>query len=499
MHSEGGIMKITRIVKGVLATSMLTVVAAPAFAQDTPAPAEEAAPTAEDIAAQTAFLAAQVEALQAQIEALKKQVAGAAPSWKGAPQWADSGAGWSFKPKGFVQFDAGYVSIPGPTRSGTIGGLNYNNLGFDSRARRLVFGAEGTMPGGFAYKVEFNLAQGTVDYEDITLSWQKPGSPIIVTVGNMYPLSSLESMTSSRLGSMMERSQFTDAFVYNRRLGATLGYVNPTGDLSVTAGIFSTEINENPATFDRTGWQLAGRTVWSPKWGETQLHLGVNAQYRKAKRDIQNVQYRARPATQITDQRFVDTGLIAADGDTTLGAELAAIHGPIHAVAEAQKIWVRGYAPGKTFGANNGVNGAAFYTGDPSFWSAYGEVGFYLTGESRGYKGGRWDRTKVLHPVDQGGWGAFQINGRIDYVNLNDATGSGAALAAPNYVNGGRETEYQASLIWNPIDYIRLMAEYSRHHVNGGPRATTIDPSPGFALDKDYDFNSIAMRAQVEF
>ena len=32
----------------------------------------------------------------------------------------------------------------------------------------------------------------------------------------------------------------------------------------------------------------------------------------------------------------------------------------------------------------------------------YFEVGYYLTGESRGYKGGKWDRTKVLNPFDKG-------------------------------------------------------------------------------------------------
>lgn len=488
----------TNILATLLATTLLSATAMPAFAQEPAPAAEEATPSAEDIASRTAFLAAQVEALQAQIEALKKQMSGSTPSWKGAPQFGDS-SGWTFKPKGFAQFDAGYVSIPGPTRAGTIDGLNYNNLGFNARSRRLVIGAEGTMPGGFAYKVEFNLAQGQVDYEDITLSWQKAGSPLQITVGNMYPLSSLESMTSSRLGSMMERAQFTDAFVYNRRLGATVGYVDPAGLYSVTAGIFGTEINENPATFNRTGWQLAGRAVWSPKWNDTQLHLGLNAQYRKTKRDAQNVQYRARPATQITDQRFVDTGTIAADGDTTIGAELAAIHGPIHAVGEAQKVWVRGHDITDTFGPNNGVALAPFYSGDPSFWSAYGEVGFYLTGETRGYKGGRWDRTKVLHPIDQGGWGAFQVNGRVDYVNLNDGTGKTTTTGVSTFVNGGRQMEYQASLIWNPIDYIRLMAEYTHHHVNGGPRANAIDGTTGPTVDRSFNYDSIAMRAQVEF
>ena len=58
--------------------------------------------------------------------------------------------------------------------------------------------------------------------------------------------------------------------------------------------------------------------------------------------------------------------------------------------------------------------------GNPSFCGGYFEVGYFLTGETRAYKGGKWDRTKVLKPFNEGGWGAIQINGRVDYVDLSD-------------------------------------------------------------------------------
>ena len=67
----------------------------------------------------------------------------ATPSWKGAPQWEDKDAGFSFKPRGALQLDAGYVGFPdGKNLNGTVGGLAYNNLGFNTRARRIVFGAD---------------------------------------------------------------------------------------------------------------------------------------------------------------------------------------------------------------------------------------------------------------------------------------------------------------------------------------------------------------------
>src|SRR5215210_6475220 len=130
----------------------------PAFAQEPPAaqqePTEpdtsdatadraiaEAAPV-DDAAAKIELLQAQVEALQEALEGVKAQMAKATPSWKGGPQLEDKDAGFSFKPKGFMQFDAGFVGYPdGNELRGTVGGLNFANLGFNTRARRIVFGA----------------------------------------------------------------------------------------------------------------------------------------------------------------------------------------------------------------------------------------------------------------------------------------------------------------------------------------------------------------------
>ena len=111
--------------------------------------------------------------------------------------------------------------------------------------------------------------------------------------------------------------------------------------------------------------------------------------------------------------------------------------------------------------------------GNPSFWGGYAELGYYLTGETRGYKGGKFDRTKVLHPFNEGGWGAVQLNARVDYLNLTDRVdGSSTRLAAPFYVNGGKQIGYQLSAIWNPTDYVRFMAQYGHIDVTGGPRGS---------------------------
>ena len=259
-------------------------------------------------------------------------------------------------------------------------------------------------------------------------------APLQISVGNFYPYSSLETMTSSRLGSMLERASFTDAFNYNRRLGIGLQCSDKATDsYLIQAGIFSTPIND--ATFTRTGWQASLRALYTPTLGSTRLHVGANFQHRSNNQESMGQQYRTRPLTQITDQRFIDTGTLASKGDDTVGLEFAAIHKSLHVAAEAQKVWVRHAFNAAELAATNGdpddndvATGTAL-NGNPSFLGGYFELGYFLTGETRAYKGGKWDRTKVQKPFNKGGWGALQINGRVDYVDLEDRVDSSSGLA----------------------------------------------------------------------
>jgi len=522
------------LVAVLLAGSALAV-AAPAYAQDRqpqsapaqPDPSDATANAAianaqgvDDAQAKIKLLEAQVEALQASIEQIKTNMVKATPSWKGAPQWDDKDAGFTFKPKGLIQWDAGYNGFPGGDElRGTVGGLNFANLGWNSRARRLTIGADGTLPGGFRYSAEFNFAQAAVDFEDIFIAYDFKNSPFTAQIGHIYPFSSLETMTSSKYTSFMERAGITDAFNYNRRLGIAFTANDKKADSWIfQAGIFNEPINN--ANFTRTGWQASVRGVYSPKLGSTRLHVGANYQHRENTRESLAQNYQERPLNQLTDQRFISTGNIASNGDDIAGVELGAIFKSLHFAAEGQKVWVRHAYDAADIAALNGEAGtndaipagAVALNGNPSFWGGYAELGYYLTGETRGYKNGRWDRTKVLHPWNEGGWGALQLNARVDYVNLNDRVdGSSTSVAAPFYVNGGQQLGYQASVIWNPMDYVRFMAQFGHIDVTGGPRASVaqVGPPPVAGIfpvgtttpanKRKYGVDTLGMRAQVDF
>ena len=89
--------------------------------------------------------------------------------------------------------------------------------------------------------------------------------------------------------------------------------------------------------------------------GANQLHFGANFQHREFQSNNgatvaasagqpstnQLARYRARPFTQLTDQRFVDTGNFAAKSDNIIGLEAAGIFKSLHVAAEGQYLTAR--------------------------------------------------------------------------------------------------------------------------------------------------------------
>lgn len=471
-----------------------TLLGAAALVSPVAGHAQETDASPADAAAQIEFMQAQIEAMQKQLDELKKVTKTNTPTWKGAPEFAGDN-GWKFKLRGRLQYDVGYVENPNDA-------VATKNLGFNSRARRLRLGAEGSFPGGFNYKAEVDFANNNaLGYGDVLLSYAPSGKPWSVTIGNHETFQSLEQITSSRFVNFLERAQMNEAFGHGRRLGISGGYASLDGVFRVNAGVFNETLGAT--NFDNDDWLFGARATYSPQAFGGMLHVGANFQHREFQSNTQNFQYRNRPFVQTTDIRFVDTGAVAASSDNVYGVELAGIFKSLHFASEAQWAKVNAVTPADVVDGLDSVAGATRYAGNPGYFSAYGEVGYWLTGETRGYKNGAWDRTKVLSPFDKGGWGAFGINARYDYLDLRDrvATGTPAtSFAAPNFVNGGTQTGYLLSLIWQPIDYVRFTAQYTRAEIEGGPRAATVVPlSTDPAADREYNLDVFALRAQFDF
>jgi phosphate-selective porin OprO/OprP len=440
-----------------LATTMLCL----------PATAHAQAMTADEASALRAELAAlrtQVERLEARLDAADAGSPGASPSasapapaasaapvttWKGAPEIGNAD-GWSFKPRGRVQIDVAGIDTPGAT--GARGGLK-------TEFRRVYLGVDGKIPGGFSYRVEADLASNDVELTDVYLTYG-PG-PLSVTAGQIKPFWSLDEMTSDLFTSVMERAAFTQAFGFERRLGLSAQYKGKA--FLAQAGVFGDNANDLLDDANNS-FGVDGRAVWMPKFGDTQLHLGGSAHWRDFNDSAATTRYRARPFAHTTDVRLVDTGAIAATGERGLGLEAALLSGPFHAAGET--FWQTVRRPGLP---------------DPTFFGGYAEVGMVLTGESRTYKDGAFDRLKPSSPITAGGIGAFEVNARYDHLDLNDAG-----------IAGGRQRAALVGLVWAPIDYVRITANYGRLWIDDARIATA-------AGDRDYSADTFGLRTQIDF
>ena len=438
------------------------LIGATGLAFSVPARAQQ---SAADLAAELAAMRAKIESLEAKVKELEggqAKAAAAVPSWRGAPQFEDKQAGWSFKVRGRLQYDLAHVGSPR--------GVSDPGLGFSNELRRGRIGVEGTIPGGFGYRAELDFADNDVEVTDAYLSYQA-SKELGLVIGQHNNFQSLEELTSSLSTSFMERAAFTDAFGFERRVGLSGTYAR--GDLIASAGVFTDNISDLAAGNEGFGdenksYSVDGRLVYAPKLGDTQLHLGGSAHLRDTgdvRRTAITTRYRQRPFVHTTDTRFIGTPPLRVEEETSYGLEAAMIHGPLHAAGEVH--WLTA----DTIEA--GVR--------PTFFGGYAELGYFLTGETRGYRGGRFDRTKVLRPLGKGGVGAFQINLRYDHLDLSD-----------DGIIGGKQAGYAASLIWIPQDHVRFLLNYGRLIYEDAVIAAA-------GGDRDYGIDVMGARAQIDF
>ncbi|GGE05480.1 hypothetical protein GCM10011515_26260 [Tsuneonella deserti] len=465
-------MTTTRLSLSAAALAMAIGWTVPVSAQDASVAQELAA-----MRAQMAAMSSRIDTLETQLAAARAQAqeatvaanaatasaasataAAAAPpaaqvAWKGAPEWS-SESGWSFKPRGRMQFDAGTVSSPR--------GINDASLGFGSELRRAYIGFDGKIPGGFGYRAEIDVAGSSVEVTDLFLTYQA-SKEVGLTVGQHKPFWGLEEMTSDLFPSFTERAAMNTAFGFERRLGASAAYSK--GDVLLQGGVFTDNVADLNND-ENNSMSVDGRAVFAPKLGAGQLHLGASAHYHDLNDSAASVRYRVRPFIHTSDVRFIDTGNIGAVSELGYGLEAAYIRGPFHGAAEGH--WQQVNRPGALV--------------DPTFFGGYVEAGMFLTpGDTRGYKGGAFDRVKPNSPLGKGGFGALQVNLRYDYLDLIDAG-----------IVGGRQNGYELGLVWTPTDYTRFLLNY-------GHMVYSDAALPAAGGDRDYSVDALGMRAQLDF
>lgn len=383
-----------------------------------PARAQAPEPTGDPVVDRLNALEARVRQLEARNAELERQAASPpveAPKTEAkenepikfgwAPTLSDGKGDFTFKPRGVIEADYGVFN----ERSG---GYDYND---GTAFRRARIGLEGTAMKIFNYRIEVDFAGNQVALTDAYLQYAGV-EDLLITAGQHKAPFGLESNNSDNYNVFLERGMFTNAFGNagaERRIGLSAAWA-PKDDLNLAVGLFgdneSISRSSGAPVTDAPDESLGAnaRLTWEPVLKEGRiLHVGASGYYRTGLKsgDVADaVRLSDRPNVRIDNGNIADSGVVTgAESLRYAGAEAAAVFGPVTLAGEYGRLWVD--RPGLF---------------DPTFDGFYVYATWFLTGETRPFRNGNFDRVKPKASLGKGGAGAFELALRYDRLDLSD-------------------------------------------------------------------------------
>ncbi len=249
-----------------------------------------------------------------------------------------------------------------------------------------------------------------------------------------------------------------------------------------TTGAIHSASSTNPdGTTEQLGAtaRVAGQVV---SGNDYSLHLGADAEFliippHNLVDNSFTLTLSDRPELRIDPTVIITTDAMSGVSSAQVySAEAAATYGPL-------------FFQGEYFWYNVARNNLP---GLPSlqFNGGYAQASFVLTGETHHYIASEAAYGGIIpaNPFSLwgGGWGAWEIAGRVSTMNLNDQLGT------TNGVAGGQQTIYTAGLNWYVNGNVRFMFDYLHGNI-----AKQISPTNNG--DAGARFDAFAMRTQVAF
>lgn len=378
----------------------------------------QTAPTAEDYARlveRLSKLEAKIDALESEKEKLSQDL-----DWKTerlekvenraalaaqpgvAPTYSDPSGSFKFKLRGVIDADAVVFNE-------RRGDYNYNNgTGF----RRARLGFEGDAFKDFKWRIEADFAGNVVALQDAYVQYVGI-KPLTITIGQHKAPYGLESNNSDNYNTFIERGQFSNAFGAagaERLIGVSVAYIKD--NYTFTAGFFGD--NESSIRSDTAideSWGFNARGTWEAvnEPGRI-LHVGASAFYRTGLKDgavKEALRLSDRPNVRVDNGRLADSGVITSvENIYYAGGEIAGVYGPVSVIGEY------GHLTADRTGA----------LANPGFDGFYVYASWFLTGESRSFKAGNFDRLKPFNDFDlkSGGKGAWELAVRYDYTDFSE-------------------------------------------------------------------------------
>ncbi len=323
----------------------------------------------------------------------------------------DSSHNWRFH--GRFQFDGAQFDSTNP--------LFVN----DVKVRRGRISFAGNLFGGSSMKIEYELSGSTPGPKSMYFR-QKLSKKTVVTVGHFKVPVSLQTATSSRYNTFMERS-LPNVGTTGYRLGmmaATYGKF-----WSAASGVTGGRLTDQYKV-DNEGVGFFARGVLNPVRSKNYLlHIALGTEIRRYGTG-DSVRLRSRPESDLTDIRMVDTlNIVDLDQSLRYTAEFAWKYRSLQFQSEYITVNMT-----RRSGAELDFDG----------W--YAQAGWFITGESRRYnrRKGSFRRTNPEHA-----YGAWEVAIRHSELDLNSLD-----------ILGGAQSNDSIALNYYATESVRFSLNY---------------------------------------
>jgi phosphate-selective porin OprO/OprP len=328
-------------------------------------------------------------------------------------------------------------------------GDTYNEIGNGTSIRRARFAVKTEFAENWYAEFDMDISNSELELKDAYVQYQN-NNGFEIRAGNFKENFSMESTTTSRYLTFMERPMAVHNFAPSRHVGIGVNYSK--GWLYTSGGIhfqgvddgeerlFSKDNNKDYGMDE--GISFTGKLVAMP-WAsdpEKGLHIGVAGSYRTPKTTTEygyanTIRYSVRSLSSINRKKYIDTDLITKVDHYTLGGlELAGYY--------------KGFRLQTEYIMSN------VYRFDDLPTEEFN--GFYVFGSMMLFGGNyRYNTSEAefTQPARGKSWGDVELALRYDYLSLN-SMGDGNIM-------GGAGEGYTFGLNFYPNNNVKIMLNYA--------------------------------------
>lgn len=321
-----------------------------------------------------------------------------------------------------------------------------NPIGNGTSIRRARFAAKVEFAKNWYGEFDLDIANSELELKDAYISYTF-NNGLELKVGNYKESVSMESTTTSRYLTFMERPMAVNTFAPSRHVGFSARYAKnwllALGGIyfqavdDIEERMFSKDNNKDYGVDEGVSW--TGRLVAMPFYNDMNkgLHFGVSGSYRTPKSDAEvpgTVRYSTRSLTSINRKKYIDTDLIGNVSYTTItGFEAAAYHKNLRLQGEylMSSVHRKNDLPTENFDGFYVFGSYLIFGGKYNYNTNEGE----FTQVARGKK-----------------WGDVELAFRYDYLSLNSGF---------DKIMGGAGEGYTLGLNFYANNNIKIMLNYS--------------------------------------